>query len=101
LGTAQEFGRYGGEEFVVALPAAERGEANALAERIRQAVRAEPIVAAGAIVPLTVSIGGAVRAPGETSFKGLLARADQALYAAKNAGRDRVEWASETTAQSA
>jgi diguanylate cyclase (GGDEF)-like protein len=89
----QELGRYGGEEFVVALPDFAEPEARALAERIRNAVRSDPLVVGAAIVPLTVSIGGASRMAGDVGIKPLLERADQALYAAKGAGRDRVEWA--------
>jgi diguanylate cyclase (GGDEF)-like protein len=100
LGPEQEFGRYGGEEFVVALPGTSDEDARALAERIRLAIRAEPIVATSAIVPLTVSIGGSSRMAGD-SVKQVLERADQALYAAKDAGRDRVEWAAHLAAQSA
>lgn len=101
LAPPHEFGRYGGEEFVVALIDCDDDKARALAERIRLAVRAEPLVVGNAIVPLTVSIGGAARLPGDPSIKPVLARADRALYAAKDGGRDRVEWAMQLAAQSA
>jgi diguanylate cyclase (GGDEF)-like protein len=76
--------RYGGEELIVLLPASLE-EAVQTAERLRQAVAC----ARPAGLPLTVSLGVACARPGET-LEGLVARADQALYAAKAAGRDRV-----------
>jgi diguanylate cyclase (GGDEF)-like protein len=74
--------RYGGEEFVLLLPGTDLPGATQLAERVRRSVaeRSE----------LTVSCGVATRLPGETSTA-TLQRADVALYAAKAAGRDRVE----------
>lgn len=81
-------GRYGGEEFVVGLIAADTAEACAIAERIRVGLDAR----AGAVgigLPLTVSIGVATRRAGE-ALDPLLRRADAALYAAKDGGRDRV-----------
>jgi len=89
--------RFGGEEFVVLLPNTDVGSAQRLAERIRLAIAATPIVLpADDTVTITVSIGIAeVRpAPDVEDLKSLgdslLARADVALYAAKSAGRDRV-----------
>lgn len=79
-------GRYGGEEFVVALPGLEAAQACAVAERIRESLHTAS-TADG--MPLTVSIGVAVRQPGE-ALQGVLRRADAAVYAAKDAGRDRV-----------
>ena len=46
---------------------------------------------------MTVSIGIAVMSPGDTGFDSLLRRADKAMYAAKAAGRDRIELAPRTT----
>lgn len=56
-----------------------------MAERIRIAVEGDP----AAVVPVTISIGVAVREEGE-SIDTWMQRADQALYAAKHAGRNRV-----------
>jgi diguanylate cyclase (GGDEF)-like protein len=83
--------RWGGEEFVIACPDTDSTLASEIAERIRAAVaRLEP-ARLGHPGPLTVSIGVAVLAPGsEESTDALLARADAALYRAKQAGRDRV-----------
>ncbi|MBO1074833.1 GGDEF domain-containing protein [Roseomonas marmotae] len=82
-------GRLGGEEFAIALPGVDRAGALALAERLRQVLRE---VRPGFALPghyLSASFGIAVRQPGE-GLNSLLLRADGALYAAKNAGRDQV-----------
>ncbi|GAB2504044.1 GGDEF domain-containing protein [Lysobacter humi (ex Lee et al. 2017)] len=78
--------RYGGEEFVLLLPGLDREALARLADSLRVAVH-EHVRAAGR--PVTVSIGGAVLAPGEDNAQ-WLARADAAMYAAKRGGRDRV-----------
>ncbi len=79
--------RTGGEEFVVLLPRTSPEAAQKVAERIRGRIRRTPIhMAGGASVTVTVSIGCAYGPAGEA----LLAAADQAMYEAKRAGRDRV-----------
>lgn len=80
--------RLGGEEFVALLSGLGLEEAQCVAERIRAAVAGDP----EAVVPATISIGVAVRTAGE-SAEVWMQRADQALYAAKKAGRNRVELA--------
>lgn len=80
-------GRYGGEEFVVALPATDAAQAVALAERIRERMQRSPTGKPG-FAP-TVSVGVASRLPGEDTAL-LLRRADRAMYTAKKAGRNRV-----------
>ena len=86
-------GRYGGEEFAVLLPGANPAEAAAVAERLRAAVAAlEPDWAPGAS-RLTLSGGIAIATSERTDFSQLLVQADQALYCAKNAGRNRIELA--------
>ncbi|ROR32266.1 GGDEF domain-containing protein [Inmirania thermothiophila] len=82
--------RYGGEEFVILLPDAGCEAAVALAERIRRAVSARPFRLREETVRVTVSVGIACHRPGEPQAA-LLERADRALYAAKRAGRNRVE----------
>lgn len=81
--------RFGGEEFAVACPGCTTEEALALAERLRAAVEAAPLRFQQAALRLTVSIGLAVRRPGE-SLDRLLQNADSALYEAKQRGRNRV-----------
>jgi two-component system cell cycle response regulator len=82
--------RWGGEEFVIALPAACGTDAWNVAERIRSAVETSTIRASnGDAMSVTVSIGVAQRFPGE-SLDSLVDRADRAMYAAKTSGRNRV-----------
>ena len=80
--------RWGGEEFVVLLPSVRPGHAAVLAENLRKAIEAH-VFEPDAPVPVTVSIGLALRGADER-FKGLFKRADEALYRAKGAGRNRV-----------
>jgi diguanylate cyclase (GGDEF)-like protein len=88
LRQSDQLARLGGEEFIVLLPGAPLSKAMEIAERLRSAVAESPLVATPRVA-VTVSIGVASRAAGETG-PGLLARADEALYAAKHAGRNRV-----------
>lgn len=82
--------RYGGEEFVVILPEAEAGGATQLAERIRKAIESQQLVFEGARLPVAASLGLAVWPADGKTQEALLAAADRALYAAKQAGRNRV-----------
>ncbi|HXY05578.1 MAG TPA: tetratricopeptide repeat-containing diguanylate cyclase [Burkholderiaceae bacterium] len=87
-----QIGRYGGEEFAVILPGADAKEAGAIAERLRTAVQTlKPDWAPGA-QSLTVSGGIAIATEEIADFTELLGRADQALYRAKDAGRNRMEY---------
>jgi len=83
--------RYGGEELIAALPGCGPATALVVAERMRSAVASVPIETGAGPVELTVSIGSATCAAGEPDADALIARADAALYRAKNAGRNRVE----------
>ena len=87
--------RQGGEEFVVLFDHLQLHDALAAGERLRQAVAQAPFTAGDLVLPLTVSIGLAVLRADDTHFDSLLRRADEALYAAKAAGRNRVEIAPE------
>ncbi len=84
-------GRQGGEEFVVLLNQADREQSIAAAERLRTAVQDNVLDVEGQAIPLTVSIGLASYQDTDRNFNALLRRADQALYAAKKNGRNRVE----------
>jgi diguanylate cyclase (GGDEF)-like protein len=88
-------GRYGGEEFLLALPNAERSGAELLAERLRRAVEALVIdVGAGETLRVTISVGAAVWSHRDlgrgVSRDSLVQPADAELYRAKNGGRNRV-----------
>ncbi|HVH46743.1 MAG TPA: diguanylate cyclase, partial [Labilithrix sp.] len=82
--------RYGGEEFVALFPETEIDAAFAVTDRIRKRIGASPLATAAGPVVLTCS-GGVVAWDGAESLEKLVDRADRALYAAKAAGRDRVE----------
>jgi diguanylate cyclase (GGDEF)-like protein len=84
-------GRQGGEEFVAVFDGASREQALAAADRLRVAVAAAPLATDSGPVALTVSVGVSLLQAGDTQFDDMLRRADQALYAAKNGGRNRVE----------
>jgi diguanylate cyclase (GGDEF)-like protein len=82
--------RYGGEEFAVLLPQTDLAGAELLAERLRHAIAARPLTARpGALVAITSSFGVAAF-PEAATPAALFAAADEALYRAKSAGKNRV-----------
>jgi diguanylate cyclase (GGDEF)-like protein len=83
-------GRYGGEEFVVLLPETPAAGALVVAEKIRTAIRDEPMQGAGD-VSITVSVGVSTYPEDGSHSDQLIRSADDAMYRAKAAGRDRVE----------
>ncbi|MBK7044011.1 MAG: diguanylate cyclase [Rhodanobacteraceae bacterium] len=85
-------GRYGGEEFIAALPDASADEALVTTERLRLALQRRMAVFEGQVIDLTASIGLAeLHETGSTSLSALIATADDALYRAKALGRNRTE----------
>ena len=83
--------RFGGEEFVAVLPDCDENDARARAERLRNEVhRLTPRHAGRNLSGVTVSIGVAVSGKHGTTPTALFERADQAVYASKSGGRDRV-----------
>ncbi|RAU48424.1 MULTISPECIES: diguanylate cyclase [unclassified Pseudomonas] len=82
--------RFGGEEFVLLLPHTSMADGLALLERLRQTVERCPFHFKGEPVTITVSMGVTPFRPGERS-DAVLKRADQALYRAKDLGRNRIE----------
>ena len=90
-------GRYGGEEFLFVLPGCQGADALAQAERIREAVAAEPFAAGNRTFPVTCSIGVSYRTVPTAEEAGILVQeADIALYRAKNLGRNQVTMAALT-----
>jgi diguanylate cyclase (GGDEF)-like protein len=83
-------GRYGGEEFSVILTETDRGGAEFAAERIRQAIEQKNIRVYDETLQATISIGIAIFPDNATDPGELIEKADQALYQAKQAGRNRV-----------
>jgi diguanylate cyclase (GGDEF)-like protein len=80
--------RYGGEEFVAILPNTGRDGAEIASKRLLEAIRTTPVSTGRGEVSITVSVGGAVLNRHEEA-RDLLARADAALYQAKEQGRNR------------
>jgi two-component system chemotaxis response regulator CheY len=85
-------GRWGGEEFLLVLPWTDLAAARLVAERVRARVAATPLpLADGSGLDLRVSLGVTSTSTGmPTSVEALLRQADEALYQAKRAGRDRI-----------
>ncbi|HUJ19482.1 MAG TPA: diguanylate cyclase [Nitrospirota bacterium] len=81
-------GRYGGEEFLIILPATSLEQAWNYGERIRMQVKETMMDD----VQVTISMGVTEIQAGDASIDDLIRRADDALYRAKDAGRDRVDW---------
>jgi diguanylate cyclase (GGDEF)-like protein len=83
-------GRYGGEEFALLMPQAEKATAVRVAERIRRALETRGVNVEVGRVDVTVSAGVATYGIDGEDWDELLSAADTALYEAKNAGRNRV-----------
>jgi two-component system cell cycle response regulator len=98
LGEELTLARYGGEEFAVLGRGVDLEAAAALSEQLRAAVEAHAFAFGGQPIPVTVSVGVA-RAPdaGIATAGDLVARADEAMYAAKRGGRNRVVVAGRAT----
>lgn len=93
-------GRWGGEEFIAILDGAPGREPGSIAEALRAAVEAMPVVFEGNAIPVTTSIGLA-SAFSTDDIDGLLADADAALYRAKHGGRNRVVYSGRAAAATA
>ena len=88
LRVVDTIGRSGGDEFAVLLPATDIAAARGVAEKLRPAIESNAVQAGAVSFSLTVSIGIASWAAGDVSGDFVLAQADRALYAAKEAGRN-------------
>lgn len=87
-------GRYGGEEFLIVLPNCNGEQALALGERLRHAIASTPVATGIKELDITCSFGAASTDGLEMDVAALVRAADEALYAAKKNGRNRVELAS-------
>lgn len=93
--------RWGGEEFVLALPSTPMSGAREVAERARRCLESANIVTdQGQQIPVTASFGVA-QLDAQESLEQVIDRADRAMYAAKSAGRNRVECSPDTTGAAA
>jgi len=88
--------RYGGEEFLVLLPETPLHGARRVADTLRREIADRPIPWAGEGLTVTASFGLAQTMPGEVNVEAVIGRADQALYRAKDDGRNCVRIAADT-----
>lgn len=93
LRTADTIGRYGGEEFIIILPMTNAMQAYSLAERIRVSIEEMRVLTEKGNASVTVSVGVVEmkHSPRSETVEETFRRVDEALYAAKNAGRNRIE----------
>jgi diguanylate cyclase (GGDEF)-like protein len=91
--TTDVIGRLGGEEFAVLMPDTDQVQSGIAGERLREAVaRRRVVLTSGALVPITISVGVAHLVKNEERDR-LILRADEALYDAKDSGRNRTRLA--------
>lgn len=82
--------RYGGEEFLILLPETPPAGARHVADTLRRDFEEHPVAWNGQSIPMTASFGLTAITPGEDQATAIIARADAALYRAKEEGRNRV-----------
>jgi len=87
----ERFSRYGGEEFVIVMPESAVDRAHTFAEKAREVVMASEFVFGGQDIPVTISLGVGEMVATHFTAVDFLQSIDQALYAAKRGGRNRVE----------
>jgi diguanylate cyclase (GGDEF)-like protein len=86
------FARYGGEEFVILLPKTNLKQSFEIAERLRKLIESKEFLYSGKRLPVTASIGVADYRQGVITGTDLFKRADEAVYKAKEAGRNQVQF---------
>jgi len=84
------FARLGGEEFIILLPETELNQGLIIAETIRKTISKQALINDSLVIDFTVSIGVASYQESDTSLEMIIQRADNALYQAKQQGRNRV-----------
>lgn len=84
-------GRYGGEEFLIALPNCDREKAIDIAERLRRSISDVAVNTAVGAIPITASFGVTISQVSKFNINELIQEADEAMYRAKQGGRNRVE----------
>ncbi len=82
-------GRLGGEEFLIVAPDVDEASLTGLADRVRRAVGATPVAVGDRAISVAISVGATLAHAGDTA-EAAMVRADTALYAAKDRGRDQV-----------
>jgi diguanylate cyclase (GGDEF)-like protein len=82
--------RTGGEEFAVLVSGGSLADLYGIAQRLRELVAGTPLQTHGLVVPMSVSVGLAAARDGDTRWEDVLRRADEAMYHAKQHGRNRV-----------
>ena len=98
LRTYDRIGRYGGEEFLIVTPQCATHNAMAIAERVRNSIGGEMVKTSTGMLPITSSLGVAVsRSGARHDADTVIQAADEALYRAKEKGRNRTELADERT----
>ena len=88
------FARYGGEEFVVLLFGSNLAQGVEIGERLRHTIESHTFTFQGITMPITISVGVATKTNEMSIWEELFSKADEALYASKRAGRNRVSSAS-------
>jgi diguanylate cyclase (GGDEF)-like protein len=86
------FARYGGEEFVILLPKTNLKQSFEIAERLRKLIESKEFIYDGKRLPVTASIGVADYRQGVVTGTDLFKRADEAVYKAKEGGRNQVQF---------
>ena len=84
------FARYGGEEFVILLPGSNEKSAIEVGERVRTTIESAKFEYEGKTIPVTISVGVAIKKNTDTDWGVLFQRADEALYSSKKSGRNKV-----------
>jgi len=91
LRTYDMAGRFGGDEFIVILPDSNLAQSCKVAQKLWSLVRDEPFLLDGMAIVVTLSLGVSVSKADDADYNYMLKRADDALYRAKENGRDRYE----------